>query len=44
LPDVEEGTSYGTPAFRFKGKLIARLHEEMAVYEGSEEARQSDSN
>ena len=25
-------------------KLIARLHEELAVYEGSEEARRSDSN
>ena len=24
-------------------KIIARLHEEMAVYEGSEEARQRDS-
>jgi hypothetical protein len=28
LPDVEEGMSYGTPAFRFKGKLIARLHQD----------------
>jgi hypothetical protein len=28
LPGVEEGTSYGTPAFRFKGKLIARLHQD----------------
>lgn len=25
-------------------KMIARLHEELAVYEGSEEARRSDSN
>ena len=25
---VEEGTSYGTPAFRFKKKLIARLHQD----------------
>ena len=28
LPGVEEGTSYGTPAFRFKKKLIARLHQD----------------
>ncbi len=28
LPGVEEGMSYGTPAFRLKGKLIARLHQD----------------
>jgi hypothetical protein len=28
LPGVEEGTSYGTPAFRFRKKLIARLHQD----------------
>jgi hypothetical protein len=28
LPDVDEGTSYGTPAFRHKKKLIARLHQD----------------
>jgi hypothetical protein len=28
FPDVEEGTSYGTPAFRCKKKLIARLHQD----------------
>ena len=28
LPEVEEGTSYGTPAFRVGGKLIARLRED----------------
>ena len=28
LPDVEEGTSYGTPAWRWKGKLLARLHQD----------------
>jgi hypothetical protein len=28
FPGVEEGTSYGTPAFRFKKKLIARLHQD----------------
>lgn len=26
LPGVEEGTSYGTPAFRVRKKLFARLH------------------
>jgi hypothetical protein len=28
LPGVEEGTSYGTAAFRFRRKLIARLHQD----------------
>lgn len=28
LPGCEEGTSYGTPAFRVAGKLFARLREE----------------
>ena len=28
LPGVEEGSSYGTPAFRVRGKLLARLHED----------------
>ena len=28
LPGVEEGTSYGTPALRVKGKLLARLRED----------------
>jgi hypothetical protein len=28
LPGVEEGTSYGTPAFRVRGKLFARLWED----------------
>lgn len=28
LPGVEEGTSYGTPAFRVKGKLFTRLRED----------------
>ena len=27
LPEVEEGTSYGTLAFKVRGKLVARLHE-----------------
>jgi hypothetical protein len=28
LPDTEEGTSYGTPALKVKGKLFVRLREE----------------
>jgi hypothetical protein len=28
LPNVEEGTSYGTPAFKTAGKLVARLKED----------------
>ena len=28
LPEVEEGTSYGTLAFRVKGRLLARLRED----------------
>ncbi len=28
LPGVEEGTSYGTPAFKVKGKLFVRLKED----------------
>lgn len=28
LPGVEEGTSYGTPALKIRGKLIARLRED----------------
>jgi hypothetical protein len=28
LPKAEEGTSYGTPAFRVGGSLFARLHED----------------
>ena len=28
LPGVEEGTSYGTPAFRVKGKFFLRLWED----------------
>jgi hypothetical protein len=27
LPGVEEGTSYGTPALKVGGKLIARVHQ-----------------
>jgi len=28
LPGVEEGTSYGTPALKVRGKLFARLHQD----------------
>jgi hypothetical protein len=28
LPGVEESTSYGTPAFKVRGKLFARLHQD----------------
>lgn len=27
-PDITEGTSYGTPAWRRKGRLLARLHQD----------------
>ena len=27
LPGVQEGTSYGTPAWKVRGKLFARLHQ-----------------
>ena len=45
------GTVVANPFDRLQGihqgrlrKMIARLHEELAMYEGSEEARQLDSN
>ena len=28
LPGVEESTSYGTPAFKVKKKLLARMHQD----------------
>ena len=28
LPDVDEGTSYGTPAWRHRGRFLARLHQD----------------
>jgi hypothetical protein len=31
LPRAEEGTSYGTPAFKVKGKLFVRLREDPDV-------------
>jgi hypothetical protein len=30
FPGVEEGTSYGTPAFKLKKKLLVRLHQDGA--------------
>ena len=29
LPNVEEGTSYGTPALKVNGKLFVRLHQDL---------------
>jgi len=40
LPGVEEGTSYGTPSFRLRGKFLFRLREDnesLAVKCGFEE-------
>ena len=31
LDDVEEGTSYGTPAFKVRGELIARLRDDIGA-------------
>lgn len=28
LPEASEGTSYGTPAWKVRGKLFARLHQD----------------
>ena len=28
VPGAQEGTSYGTPAWRHKGRLLARLHQD----------------
>ena len=28
IPGIEEGTSYGTPAWRHKGKMLVRLHQD----------------
>jgi hypothetical protein len=41
LPGIEEGTSYGTPAWRHKGKLLARLHQDgkSIVLKASNETR-----
>lgn len=41
FPGVKEGKSYGTPAFRVSGKLLARMHEdgESLVLKMEEETR-----
>lgn len=31
LPEVSEGLSYGTPAFRLRGALLARRHDDEGV-------------
>jgi hypothetical protein len=31
LPGAEEGTSYGTPGWRVRGKLFARIHDDGIV-------------
>jgi hypothetical protein len=28
LPGIEEGSSYGTPAFRVRGRFLGRLHDD----------------
>jgi len=46
LHQLQQGHPIGSKGFTKAGirKLIARLHEELALYEGSEEARQPVSN
>lgn len=46
LRDLQQTHPLGSKGFTKAGirKMIARLHEELAVYEASEEARRSDSN
>jgi hypothetical protein len=46
LDRLQKANPLGKKGFTKAGirKLIARLHEELAVYEGSEEARRSDAN
>jgi hypothetical protein len=45
LKRLQETNPMGSKGFTKAGirKMIARLHEELAVYEGSEEARQPES-
>ena len=42
LERLQQGHASGSKGFAKAGvrKMIARLHEELAIYEGSEEARQ----
>jgi hypothetical protein len=44
LQQLQQSHPIGSKGFTKAGirKMIARLHEEMAVYEGSEEARDAD--
>lgn len=45
LPETEEGTSYGTPAFKVKGRFMLRLREDdgsMAVYTDDKEGLLAD--
>ena len=46
LVRLQDSHPIGSKGFTKAGirKMIARLHEELAVYEGSEEARQTESN
>ena len=46
LVRLQQTNPIGSKGFTKAGirKMIARLHEELAVYEGSEEARQLDSS
>jgi hypothetical protein len=46
LEKLQQSHAIGSKGFTKAGirKMIARLHEELAVFEGSEEARQPDSN
>lgn len=46
LERLQQNHPIGSKGFTKAGirKMIARLHEELAVYEGSEEARRPDSN
>ena len=44
LEQLQQSNPVGSKGFTKAGvrKMIARLHEELAVYEGSEEARQTE--
>ena len=46
LARIQQSHPGGSKGFTKAGirKMIARLHEDLAMYEGSEEARQSDSH
>ena len=46
LEKLQQSHPVGSKGFTKAGvrKMIARLHEELAVYEGSEEARQTESS